>query len=363
MSNPKIHVVIPVYNAEKFIEEAVNSVLAQPYQNLALYLIDDGSCDNSGALCDALAELHDNIHTIHQKNSGVSAARNSGIELVLQFAEDTDYLAFCDADDRWIADAVSYNFFDNNWAEIHTFGTICADQMLERFYIYAKFDDFEETEVEKVLWKRNPFCSNIYSIHMIREYGIRFSRMTRYAEDVMFSSQCKYCAKRIIFHKEFLYLYRHNANSAMHTRKNVSKINYYTQIINGWVETEEKINACAEWTGKSTTMGSTLASIYFLDMAIKHYQDWGSQKSLEQAFMDSPHLHHFMNMKQNSVSQQQFREQKLLRKHPTLFRLKHNLLGIVIFLIETAYRLPLVKKMYIRHKYKLAVLPQNRSDW
>lgn len=338
MSNPKIHVVIPVYNAEKFIEEAVDSVLAQPYQNLELYLVNDGSCDNSGVLCDALAEQHDNIHIIHQQNSGVSAARNAGIELAMRSAEDTDYLAFCDADDRWIADAVSSDFFDNDRAEIHTFGTICADQTMERFYIYAAFDDFEETEIEKVLWKRNPFCANIYSIQMIREYGIRFSRTTRYAEDVMFSSQCKYCAKRIIFHKEFLYLYRHNANSAMHTRENLSKINYYTQIINGWVETEEKINACAERTGRTTTMGSTLASIYFLDMAVKHYQGWGSPKILEQAFMDNPHVHHFKNMKQNGVSCQQFREKELFRKHPMLFRLKHNLLGIVFL----RWKLPIV---------------------
>ena len=178
----------------------------------------------------------------------------------------------------------------------------------------------------------------------------------------MFSSQCQYCAKRIVFHKEFLYLYRHNANSAMHTRGNLSGINYYAQIINGWVETEEKINACAERTGRTTTMGSTLASIYFLDMAVKHYQDWGSPKILEQAFMDNPHVHYFKNMKQNSVSHQQFSEQELFRKHPMLFRLKHNLRGIVVFAMETAYRLPLVKKMYIRWKYKLTILPKNRRE-
>ncbi len=79
-----IHVIIPVYNAIKYLRAAVDSVLDQPYKGINIILVDDGSTDGSGALCDMLAAESNRVSVIHQENTGVSAARNAGIEAVLE---------------------------------------------------------------------------------------------------------------------------------------------------------------------------------------------------------------------------------------------------------------------------------------
>lgn len=89
---PKISIVIPVYNGERYIRRAIEGVLAQTFTDWELILVDDGSRDASGVICDEYAG--ERIHVVHQKNGGVSAARNAGIELA-----QGEYIAFVDADD------------------------------------------------------------------------------------------------------------------------------------------------------------------------------------------------------------------------------------------------------------------------
>ena len=81
-----ITVIIPVYNCKEYLEGAVTSVLNQPYKNISVVLVDDGSIDGSGQLCDELADTSDRITVLHQENAGVSAARNAGIEFALSKA-------------------------------------------------------------------------------------------------------------------------------------------------------------------------------------------------------------------------------------------------------------------------------------
>ena len=75
MKEKRLSVVVPVYNVEDYLETSVNSILAQSYPNMELILVDDGSTDHSGAICDELAEKHPNIAVIHQPNGGVSSAK------------------------------------------------------------------------------------------------------------------------------------------------------------------------------------------------------------------------------------------------------------------------------------------------
>lgn len=92
--NPKISVIIPVYNAGAYLEECLDSVLHQTYGNLEILLIDDGSTDGSGALCDAYAARDGRVRVFHQENRGQSAARNAGLG-----AMTGELIAFVDADD------------------------------------------------------------------------------------------------------------------------------------------------------------------------------------------------------------------------------------------------------------------------
>ncbi len=89
-----ISVIVPVYNAEKFLARCVDSILAQTYRNIEVLLVDDGSRDGSPAICDAYAARDGRVRVIHKPNGGVSAARNDGIEAA--FGE---FIAFCDNDD------------------------------------------------------------------------------------------------------------------------------------------------------------------------------------------------------------------------------------------------------------------------
>lgn len=98
---PEISVIIPVYKVEDFLCRCVDSVLAQTYTDFELILVDDGSPDRCGEMCDEYAEKDHRIHVIHRENGGLSAARNSGIEWSLKNS-DSKWLTFIDSDD-WIS--------------------------------------------------------------------------------------------------------------------------------------------------------------------------------------------------------------------------------------------------------------------
>lgn len=96
----KISVIVPVYKVEPYLRKCVDSVLNQTFNDFELILVDDGSPDNSGKICDEIAQADSRIKVIHQKNGGLSAARNTGIEWVLKKSA-AEYITFIDSDD-WV---------------------------------------------------------------------------------------------------------------------------------------------------------------------------------------------------------------------------------------------------------------------
>lgn len=101
MKNPFVSVIVPVYNIQSYIKECVDSLINQSYKNIEIILIDDGSTDDSGLICDEYKNV-DNLTIIHKKNGGLSDARNVGIEIARG-----DYLIFVDGDDFVHRDFVS----------------------------------------------------------------------------------------------------------------------------------------------------------------------------------------------------------------------------------------------------------------
>lgn len=91
---PLISVIVPVYNVEEYLNKCVDSIINQTYKNIEILLIDDGSTDTSGAICDDYSQRYDNVKTYHKKNGGLSSARNFGIERA-----SGEYLGFVDSDD------------------------------------------------------------------------------------------------------------------------------------------------------------------------------------------------------------------------------------------------------------------------
>ena len=93
----KLSIIIPVYNVEQYLESCVKSVITQTYQDLQVILVDDGSVDSSGALCDQFAKQDTRIQVIHKPNGGLSDARNAGLKVATG-----DYVAFLDSDDVYL---------------------------------------------------------------------------------------------------------------------------------------------------------------------------------------------------------------------------------------------------------------------
>ena len=92
---PEISVIVPVYKVEKYLNECIDSILAQTFTDFELILVDDGSPDSCPALCDAAAEKDSRVRVIHKINGGVSTARNAGLA-----AAQGNWIAFVDSDDR-----------------------------------------------------------------------------------------------------------------------------------------------------------------------------------------------------------------------------------------------------------------------
>lgn len=98
-SNVRFYVIIPVYKAENYVSECLDSVLSQTYQNFKIIAVDDGSPDNSGDICDKYALKDDRITVVHKQNEGQLSARSAGINLVLKECSENDFVVFLDSDD------------------------------------------------------------------------------------------------------------------------------------------------------------------------------------------------------------------------------------------------------------------------
>ena len=114
MSNPLVSIIIPVYNGEKWIERCLNSATRQTYSNIEIIVVDDGSRDNSGVICDRLVLSDTRIKVFHQENGGVNSARGEGVK-----QSTGDWLVFLDADDTLPSNAIElYSAFFHSGADI-----------------------------------------------------------------------------------------------------------------------------------------------------------------------------------------------------------------------------------------------------
>ena len=215
-----ITVIIPVYNGERFAARAAKSVLNQPAaEHIELILVNDGSGDGSGAVCDAIAAQYANVSAIHKENGGVSSARNLGLE-----SASGDYVAFLDADDWWepgVFDTQMVQSLQTNVYDLYCFSC-------RRVSINEKYETFFAVKDAEVFYDvpsrgRKPFLfhhsANFYRRSFLMHWGFRYLPV-RIHEDVPFVNLCVAFARSIKYIDTVLFSYWMNPSSCMHTKVN-----------------------------------------------------------------------------------------------------------------------------------------------
>lgn len=358
-----IHVIIPVYNTEQYLRQTVDSVLEQPAKEIDIVLVNDGSTDGSAALCDALAARESRIHVIHQKNAGVSAARNAGIEYFLSWGAEEDLLIFLDADDIWAPGIFTETLCDRLRREADTdvfvFGSCTSNGAITKFSEPRRYEDRRLEGGNGCIWKtQGTFCANLYRLSLFRKWGIRFMEGLKYSEDKIFMLQCVFLARYVRFLSPVLHVYRNNSSSAMKQVFSIDPIDYYVPIIDGWVASDRFLNGLAGQTGRSTKAGVTLAGIYFMDMAQEHFERWHRPSRLYEVFRNHPDYPLFENMNPRDVSPRQYANHNLLLEHPLRYRLRNNAVGAVKFFSRLLLQLKPIRERRDSRRYPLTQIPR-----
>ncbi len=216
MSTPLISVIIPVYNVEKYLHKCVDSVLAQTYTNLEIILVDDGSTDASGQICDEYVAKESRIKVIHKPNGGVSSARNAGLEIA-----QGQYIGFVDGDDyielsmyQILLDSILQNHSEIARCEMYGWQSIMknewcgsAPQAMELFYPYIYI------------------CLSLINRKIIK--NIRFDETITLGEDMKFYFEIVSQAQHISYIPSSQYHYVINSQSATQQTFNPKKLSYF----------------------------------------------------------------------------------------------------------------------------------------
>lgn len=217
MNKKLISIIVPIYNAEKYIERCVNSILSQSYKELEIILVNDGSTDKTKEICDKLADKDKRISVIHKRNEGVSKARNTGLDIVTG-----EYVLFADSDD-WLEESMCEKMMNcalKNNSDI----VVCEyNNYYEntRELEDVKLKDYDNISFSSVITNDNSKYGGFPWNKLIKREVIKhqFNENIHYYENLLFFLQnSKEDLKYSVVH-ESLYNYCINDNSAVHSKK------------------------------------------------------------------------------------------------------------------------------------------------
>lgn len=196
MDRPLVSVVVPVFQAEKTLNACVDSILAQTYSEIEVILIDDGSTDNSALICDQYAQIDTRVHVIHQKNGGVSSARNAG--MLEAFGE---YILFVDSDDSILPDMLKslMDLAITGNCDAVVSGLIVRQENAESRMRAAKQSGCFGSEIwNQICIESEPFGwagGKLLRKRIVREHNLCFNTAMRSQEDLDFLlSVYEHCA-------------------------------------------------------------------------------------------------------------------------------------------------------------------------
>lgn len=214
MIKPLISIIVPVYNAEKYLVKCLDSLVSQTYNNIEILLINDGSKDNSGNICDEFAQKDNRVRVVHKENGGVSSARNIGLDIA-----QGEYIGFVDSDD-WVEPDMYeclYSFIVGNGADVSICKFSNKDERIEQ-QNYTETIEFDAKSAILEMHKDGLFaghlCNKLFKIKLFE--GLRFDEQITIYEDMLLVWDLFYRSKKIIFGKTEKYHYILNNNSAMY---------------------------------------------------------------------------------------------------------------------------------------------------
>lgn len=223
-----VSIIVPVYNAEQYLATCIDSLMNQSYKNIEVILINDGSTDNSGKICDEYAKKDSRIKVIHQKNSGPSVARNTGIN-----ASVGNYIQFVDSDDsiepnmsKKLIEAMNedvqlvicgYNTINMNGDNVSIQKDIpTIDGVHQNTEFIKNFGEFYKNNFINPLWNK------LYVTNIIKKFNIFFAENLNLGEDLLFNLEyIKFCNNiNIIKCQLYNYLIFNNNSSLTESFKN-----------------------------------------------------------------------------------------------------------------------------------------------
>lgn len=236
--NVKFYVLIPVYQAEKYLEECINSVVNQTYTNYSIILVDDGSTDQSGVICDKIKQRYNNIYVIHQSNSGQLASRLRAVDAAKKIhlsSDDLGYLVFLDADDMIAIDTLAYLAWIINtkpadcivmdWIRFNSIQSlprvsVKKEEMLECMeYITEKNQIYGRLLTDN---SYNSMCRKVVKIDKVSTKDYSEMYHIRNGEDLIQSLEIYKKIETLILTNTGFYFYRQNPESVTHKRPDLA---------------------------------------------------------------------------------------------------------------------------------------------
>lgn len=202
-----------------------------------IVLVDDGSTDNTPALCNEYEQRYPCIHTIHQKNGGVSRARNVGLDYILNICTH-GYIIFLDADDKWFPlSGETVKRIVDNTADIVGFSTYYSNEEGNRFKLCHRYTEqcLQDARggITDWIWG-GTLNAHFLKLEFIKANKIRFMEDVKCNEDIIFMRQAVFCATSFSFNDEKLYIYRNNSSSVTSTAKGRRAVAKYWEVIEAW---------------------------------------------------------------------------------------------------------------------------------
>ena len=328
----KVSVIVPVYNCKMFLERAIESVISQKdFEENELILVDDGSTDGSSQICDKYAGLYNNIKVIHQKNCGVSEARNNGINTA-----EGEWIFFLDSDDYLLEDAF-IKMLRSGDADIicarHDSNSTERSDFLGCFEpgVY-KFADIKD-DLINLLSSSNQFfftCwAKLFKRSLVSENNILFPVGRDYAEDMVFVyTYLRYCDS-VSFVSDEVYFYFINDNNA--TFVVPMSFGVHSFIFNWQSGYFKNFDCDYEKTYDSLVSVFLFRSFYSIKTAATHMNFFDSVKYIKKILNDNQFYDFYINSDEYSVfkvKSDDLLNRYIRKKKPIMICILYKIIGV-----------------------------------